>query len=203
MYFHYKVYKRVQKKKKEKAAKLKKKKADAAKKKKKGFRPAGGSVYTKTTPAPTPAAPKPMQKAVSTAATAEKPKKTENTSDGESINLSVTLQPNQSMPLSETLDSGLERADTDLDGISRQDSVTGEPGETININTNADLGSIVEQPGEGEEGKEGDTVDGDGNPIEKPTIEILGATGTSEMGEGLKAAAVGSGEQSPVQIEKV
>ena len=75
IYFHYKVYKRVQKKKKEKAAKLKKKKADAAKKKKKGFRPAGGSVYTKTTPAPTPAAPKPMQKAVSTAATAEKPKK--------------------------------------------------------------------------------------------------------------------------------
>ena len=71
---------------------MKKKKADAAKKKKKGFRPAGGSVYTKTTPTPTPAAPKPMQKAVSTA---EKPKKDDkNQSDGESINLSVTLQPN-------------------------------------------------------------------------------------------------------------
>ena len=39
IYYHYKVYKRVQKKKKEKAAKLKKKKADAAKKKKKGFKP--------------------------------------------------------------------------------------------------------------------------------------------------------------------
>ena len=118
IYFHYKVYKRVQKKKKEKAAKLKKKKADAAKKKKKGFRPAGGSVYTKTTPAPTAAAPKPMQKAVSTAATAEKPKKVE--SDGESINLSVTLQPNASMPpVSETLHSDLERADTELDGVSR------------------------------------------------------------------------------------
>lgn len=40
--------------------------------------------------------------------------------------------------------SGLERADTEADGISRQDSVTGDPGEPVNINTNADLGSIVE-----------------------------------------------------------
>ena len=75
IYFHYKVYKRVQKKKKEEAARKKKKKADAAKKKKKGFRATGGSFATKTpTPAPV-TAPKPMQKA--TSSTAEKPKKEE------------------------------------------------------------------------------------------------------------------------------
>ena len=68
IYFHYKVYKRVQKKKKEEAARKKKKKADAAKKKKKGFRPSGGSFATKTTPSPAPVASKPLAKAVSTTA---------------------------------------------------------------------------------------------------------------------------------------
>ena len=193
IYFHYKVYKRVQKKKKEEAARKKKKKADAAKKKKKGFRATGGSFATKTpTPAPV-TVPKPMQKA--TSSTAEKPKKEDGkkADDVQSTNLSQTLAPQSSMPLSETMGSGLERADTEVDGLSHQDSMTGDPETQININTNADLGSIVEQPGEGEEGKEG-TVDGEGNPETgsreglpgEPTVTMLGATGASEMAEGLE-----------------
>ena len=120
-------------------------------------------------------------------------KKDDGKKADEAAGMSQTMKPSSSNPLSDTMGSGLERADTEVDGISRQDSVTGDPGEPVNINTNADLGSIVEHPGEGEEGKEGDTNEGnpetgrgsrEGLPAD-PTVTMLGATGATEMAEGL------------------
>ena len=196
IYFHYKVYKRVQKRKKEEAAKKKKKNAKKGKGKKKGT---GLSTTARPTVA-TPAKPAPsLQKTTSTTKKLEPSKSLQPDS-----NLSATM----ALPKTDKLgESGVgapeqeedkeEKEENDSAGeFDRSNSIVesalnNDDPITINTPQNPDLGEIKEQP-DGEEIKENTSVmdvearsgvASRGEEVERtqPIVTILDSTGKESL----------------------